>query len=187
MLMYSRGVGVKRDIKNYINRRLTQFSDLVSKLLMAAIVITGCLSSYFNILTLLRGWAGIFEFFLSLLYISIWTVFLLWCIRIKSLSLLKLYLIFWGIEVLYLAMYRPVVFMQIFEPLDIDILFFVTVPVFLTPLMGFDMLFELIRGALGIDFLYGILILPFLIVSVIMFAAGLVARKIIKGDNHEQQ
>ena len=171
-----RGVGVKRDIKDCVNQRLTQFKDLISIMLVVAIAIMAYLGFYFNFVAFQIGRVGIFNFFISLLYILTWVIFLLWCVRVKSLLLLKLYLIFWSIEVLYFVLYEFVVLMQL--SYSLFMLFFIATPVFLVPLMGFDMLYQSVRNDLNIDTV--IIFLPFLIVSVIMFAAGLVARKVIR-------
>ena len=111
------------------------------------------------------------EFSISVVYLLAWLFLLFVGIKYKSKKLLGLYNVFWIIEVVYFTLY-----MFLLET-PLAIIFFFGVLVFFMPLVGFDWPYDALLGVVGIDFLYGIIILPFLVVSIAMWVIGFVAKR----------
>ena len=144
---------------------------IISILSVLLIVVLIFISNIYNLYAFVNYGAGLKEFSISVVYLLAWLFLLFVGIKYKSKKLMGLYNVFWIIEVVYFTLY-----MFLLET-PLAIIFFFGVLVFFMPLVGFDWPYDALLGVVGIDFLYGIIILPFLVVSIAMWVIGFVAKR----------
>ena len=146
-------------------------SKNISKVLLFLIIVMIAAAYPMNLNAFLSNTAEDFQFYYSSAYILVWLLFMFAGMKTKSKAFSNVYLIFWTLSVIYFSVYNFLLGSPVFMAL------YVTVPVFILPIMGFDFVYSILQHALRFDFLYSSVTLPFLVISLIMLLAGIAARR----------